>query len=187
MIVRTAKPLLIFILLGLCFAIPGEILNQVLSKHNVAAFGSTMVSYVVLLVFGSMIGNGIHKKVKDPTRAAIIYYVGFGTLGLMVEWFLLGNSPVLDPFQVITQPGMFTFWGTLLLGPRIVMEATNLSGLKQAFLKFFTGMSLLYLLVAAVVPKAHGGIFFGFILFAAGTAALNLYYVKYFRMLAKTG
>ncbi len=36
----------------------------------------------------------------------------------MVEWFLLGNAPVLEPFQIIAQPGMFTYWGRCCWGPR---------------------------------------------------------------------
>jgi hypothetical protein len=34
-------------------------------------------------------------------------------------------------------------------------------------------------------PKAKGGIFFGFVLFAIRTTALNYFYVKYFKGLAK--
>jgi hypothetical protein len=120
---------------------------------------------------------------KNRRRAAIAQYLLFGTLGLMVEWLLLGNAPVLDPFQIITQPGMFTFWGTLLLGPLLMMETAKFRDLKGAFLRFFAIMSLAYLLVAVVLPKEKGGIFLGFVLFAAGTAALNYFYLKYFRQL----
>ena len=45
---RMKKPLT-FIVLGLLFAIPGEILNQILSRQNPRAFGSTMISYTILL------------------------------------------------------------------------------------------------------------------------------------------
>jgi hypothetical protein len=44
--------LLIFVLLGLLFAAPGEVLNQILARHNVRAFRSTMISYTVLLLIG---------------------------------------------------------------------------------------------------------------------------------------
>jgi hypothetical protein len=36
-----------------------------------------------------------------------------------------------------------------------------------------------------VVPKDKGGIFFAFILFAGGTTALNYFYMKYFKELAR--
>jgi hypothetical protein len=101
----------------------------------------------------------------------------------MVEWFLLGNSPVLEPFQVITQPGMFTFWGTMLLGPCLIMESRPFTRLKRFFLVYFTSFSAAYLLVAFAIPRAKGGIFLGFVIFAAGTAALNYFYLKYFRLL----
>jgi len=108
------KELLIFVLLGLLVAAPGEVLNQILARHNVQAFRSTMISYTVLLLIGYFVGEGISSVCKK-SRSRLIYYLLFGFLGLMVEWFLLGNAPVLEPFQIITQPGMFTYWGTMLL------------------------------------------------------------------------
>jgi hypothetical protein len=52
--------------------------------------------------------------------------------------------------------------------------------LKKSFARFFASFSLLYLLVALMLPRAKGGILLGFILFAAGTTALNYFYLKYF-------
>lgn len=175
--------LLLFVLLGLGFAVPGEVLNQILSRHNVPAFRSTMISYTVLLLIGFVVDKGIIAVLKK-SRARLVYYLLFGFLGLMVEWFLLGNAPVLEPFQIITQPGMFTFWGTMMLGPRLLMEP-DLGALKKSFARFFVLFSLFYLVVALVIPQDKGGIYFAFIIFATGTTALNWFYVKYFRELAK--
>jgi hypothetical protein len=178
------KKLVLFILLGLLFAAPGEILNQVLARNDPRAFGATMISYSVLLLIGFFVSKGISAMFPNSAaKSRLVYYLLFGFLGLMVEWFLLGNTPVLDPLQVITQPGMFTFWGTMLVGPCLMLEP-DLADLKRSFAKFFTASSLLYLMVAVIVPRAKGGIFFGFILFAAGSVALNYFYIKYFRRLA---
>jgi hypothetical protein len=49
---------------------------------------------------------------------------------------------------------------------------------------FFAAFSALYLLDALTIPRDRGGIFLGFVVFAAGTAALNYFYIKYFRALA---
>jgi putative flippase GtrA len=84
------KRLLIFVVLGLFFAAPGEVLNQILARHNVRAFGSTMISYTVLLVIGFFAGKGFD-AIFTKSRARLIYYLLFGLLGLMVEWFLLGT------------------------------------------------------------------------------------------------
>jgi hypothetical protein len=65
----------------------------------------------------------------------------------MVEWFLLGNGPSLNPLQLIVQPGMFTFWGTMLLAPLLMMES-DFPELKKSFATFFVSFSLFYLLVA---------------------------------------
>jgi len=171
-----------FVLLGLGFAAPGEVLNQILARHNVRAFSSTMISYTVLLMVGFFVGKGLG-AIFSKSKARLIYYLLFGFLGLMVEWFLLGNAPVLEPFQIITQPGMFTYWGTMLLAPWLMMEP-EFPELKRSFARFFVLFSAFYLLVALIVPREKGGIFFGFVFFASGTALLNYYYVKYFSRLA---
>jgi hypothetical protein len=170
---------LTFIALGLLFAAPGEVLNQILARHDLLAFRSTMISYAVLLTIGFFAGKGLG-RVCGKFKALLLHYLVFGFLGLMVEWFLLGNSPVLEPFQVITQPGMFTYWGTMLLAPWLMMDP-DFAALKRRFIAFFTGFSLLYLFVAVTLPREKGGIFLGFVIFAAGTAALNYFYVRYFK------
>ncbi len=177
------KNLLIYILLGLGFAAPGEILNQILARQNLRAFGSTMISYTVLLLVGFFVGKAI-STAFTKCRARLIYYLAFGSLGLMVEWFLLGNAPALEPFQLITQPGMFTFWGTMLLAPCLVMEP-GFQAVKRSFLRFFAAFTILYLSVGFIVPRAKGGIFFAFVLFATGYTALNYFYAQYFKALRK--
>lgn len=57
--------------------------------------------------------------------------------------------------------------------------------LKGSFLVFFCAFSFLYLAVAMVVPRDKGGIFFGFVIFAGGTSALNWFYFRYFKGLAE--
>ena len=71
----------------------------------------------------------------------------------------------------------------MLLAPCLMLEP-KLAELKKSFATFFASFSLLYLIVGVVVPRDKGGIFFAFILFAAGTTALNYFYVKYFKRLA---
>ncbi len=179
--------LLLFVVLGLMLAAPGEILNQILARNDPSAFGTTLVSYSILLLAGWFVGKVVFRLITSRARAAVIYYLLFGSLGLAVEWCLLGNAPVADPLQVITQPGMFSYWGTMLLGPRLIMDPIAPSGLRRSYVSFFLIYSLIYLLVAVTIPRNHGGIFFGFILFAAGTTGLNYYYLRYFRQLTAGG
>lgn len=141
----------------------------------------------MLLFVGYFLTRAIRRGFKKKHHAALAIYLLSGTLGLMVEWFLLGNSPVLDPFQVIVQPGMFTFWATLFLAPWFLREGPELLALKTSFVRFFVCLSLLYLTVAILVPRNKGGIYFGFILFAAGYTALNYFYWKYFTKLKNAG
>jgi len=180
------RELLLFILLGLLLATPGEILNQILARNDIRAFRTTLFSYASLLLVGFFVGRIILAVVKKDSPAAVSYYLLFGSLGLAVEWCLLGNAPVLDVLQLITQPGMFTYWGTLVLGPRLIMDPDVSPGLRWSFVRFFLIYSSVYLLVAALIPRNRGGVFFGFIIFAAGTTALNYFYIRYFQVLRAT-
>ncbi len=177
------RELLLFVLLGLLLATPGEILNQILARNNVSAFRSTLCSYAILLLVGFFVSKVILAVVKKQKLAAVSCYLLFGSLGLAVEWCLLGNAPVLDVLQFVTQPGMFTYWGTLVLGPRLLMDPAATPALRWAFVRFFLIYSSVYLLVAVLIPRDRGGVFFAFIIFAAGTTALNYFYIKFFQML----
>lgn len=181
------KQLLSFIAIGLLTSIPGEILNQILARHDLRAFRSTMVSYVILLFIGFFVGKGLCAAVRNRGHAALFNYLFFGTLGLMVEWFLLGNKPGLDPFQLVTQPGMFTFWAAMLLTPWLMMESEEFAPLKKRFVRYFAGFSALYLALGLFLPKEYGGIFLGFIVFATGYVGLNYYFWQYFKLLKSRG
>lgn len=177
------KQFLCFVGIGLVSTIPGEVLNQVLSHRNPRAFGVTMISYTALMVVGYFVGEAGSRGNRRPATAARNQYLLFGSLGLAVEWLLLGNAPVLELLQPIVQPGMFTFWGTMMLAPRLLREPSAFAALKRATLRYFVAFSGLYLLVALVVPREKGGIYLGFIIFAAGYTGLNVYYWRYFRQL----
>jgi hypothetical protein len=177
------KALLAFMLLGWLTAVPGEILNQVMSRRNPGAFWTTLGSYGVLLIFGFFTGQWLFRVMKSRACAALVQYLLFGSLGLSVEWFLLGNTPVLDLLQLVVQPGMFTYWGTMLLAPWLLQEPAIFAGLKRAFGVYFATFSTLYLLVAGLLPREQGGIFIGFIIFSGGNVGLNYYYGRYFAQL----
>jgi hypothetical protein len=177
------KRLLLFITIGLLTTIPGEVLNQILARHDLRAFRSTMIRYIVLLFIGYFVAKALCRLFRKRCYAALANYLFFGTLGLMVEWFLLGNSPVIDPFQIVVQPGMFTFWAAMLLTPWLLMEPPESSALKRRFVRYFVGFSLSYLSVAVLLPKEKGGIFIGFVIFATGYVGLNYYFWQYFKWL----
>jgi hypothetical protein len=86
---------------------PEKFLNQILARENPEAFKNTLVSYSVLLLLGFFVGKGLDIMLK-PAAALLTFYLLFGAIGLSVEWFLLGNAPVLDSLQLIVHPGMFT-------------------------------------------------------------------------------
>ena len=127
------RELVTFILLGLFLATPGEILNQIVARHDVHAFQTTLFSYSVLLLIAFFVCRTIVVVLKQRRAALVSSYLLFGSLGLALEWSLLGNAPVLDRLQLITQRGMFTYWGTLVLGPILLNDPEAPRGLRRSF------------------------------------------------------
>ena len=64
-----------------------------------------MFSYSILLFIGFFVGKGIALLIKHRARAMVIYYLGFGSLGLAVEWLLLGNAPSAIHSKSSPNPG----------------------------------------------------------------------------------
>ena len=65
------KRLVPFIACGLLTTIPGEILNQVLARHDLGAFRSTMISDVVLLFIGFFVAKGLCRLFRKRCYAAL--------------------------------------------------------------------------------------------------------------------
>ena len=114
------KLLLKFILIGLLFAaFPGEIANQIIVHKTLWGFASTMLIYSVLLFFGYFIS----KLFKRKLALTLLYFVLFGIIGLLIEYFIIGQGP--EAYA----SGMFTFWAFLFTLPRIFTPLENAADL----------------------------------------------------------
>ena len=104
-----------FILIGYFFAIIVELqFNYV--TGNVGNFIFTLIAYpfyVSFVYFTSKIFNVI----KKDSIADFFVWLVYGLLGLMIEWFIIGNSPWGNPEAI--QIGMFSFWAAVAFMPRI--------------------------------------------------------------------
>ncbi len=67
-ILRLIQKLCAFVALGLLFATPGEILNQILARQDPDAFRHTLVSYAVLLIVGYFVGEILRITLKMRGR-----------------------------------------------------------------------------------------------------------------------
>ena len=178
-----------FILIGLVVsAFPGEISNQLLIHQSLRGFGTTLFSYVWFLALGFAVGRLFDRTFKTRYASRLIYFLVYGCVGLMIEWFLLGVYPFQpSPVQLM----MFTFWASMMLTPRIFIDELPTAELKRVrngivrFIVIWSAISLLPFAIAALFNRNHltGPRHFSMLAFGVGELGLNYYFYRYFRLL----
>lgn len=74
------------------------------------------VVYGILLSIFYALGKFLDKKFP-PNKSDLVYYFIAGFAGLLIEWFLIGNSLYQNPSA--NQAGMFAWWVSVFIVPRI--------------------------------------------------------------------
>ena len=184
------QPAFKFYSIGLTVAGLEEFITQGVLKKNL---GGWIIPTVIAFLPFLIIVRGV-SKFLDPRfseqKAAFIYYLISGGIGLAVEWFLIGLSPWSNPSahplaMFVLQAGMFSFWSGVAFAPRLLLDQREFaSGVRKGFKYFLiAGMAVIYGVTFATPRKAQ---------FLAGIAsvltifiALNFYYLQYFRALTK--
>ena len=111
---------------GLSIAAAEEFLTQGLLKNNYTTWIFTLIPFGLFLIVASCLREFLHRRVCGWI-APLLYYISMGTVGLAVEWFIIGLTPWSDktsplPLIVLFHSGMFSFWGTVALGPHILLD-----------------------------------------------------------------
>ncbi len=114
-----ASSLLPFVLIGVLTAAVGELQFSVFIRGDWAnLYGSMFVN--ALYLTGAFVVTRLLFRAL-PRRAAFIISVALAAVcGLMVEWFLIGNSPWGNPSA--NQLGMAAYWACLVIVPLIVID-----------------------------------------------------------------
>ena len=177
------KKYTVLILIGLFFAAPGEILNHFVfnpSSSGLSGFVRTMIIYVVFL---SIVWSGLRFLFKKYSRlaASLVSYLIVGFVGLMIEWFIIGNSPWQNPEA--NDLGMFTFWGTMVLAPLILTDMNISKKFRKTLWIYFLAASIISLILGVT---SRGDLrFLGLLIWIYSTIGLNVFYLKYFWFLKK--
>lgn len=167
-----------FILIGLLFATVGEFVLNILILNSLSDYLFTFIIYFLLLVFIYYSSKIINFLFRKKLTANIIYYLTYSLLGLMIEWFLLGNSPSGNPDA--NQIGMFSFWAAVCMMPRIFTDKNkNLIKLKKSVILFFIPYSVI-MLIAGILLPASSKLFLLVWLITIGYTFMNIFYVIYF-------
>lgn len=182
------RPAARFYLIGLMVAGLEEFITQGVLKHN---FGGwiipTLIAFGPFLIIVRLAGGLFHRRWPAP-QAALYYYLLAGSIGLAVEWFLIGLSPWSNPnahplLMLAFQVGMFSFWTGVACTPILLLDQREIvAPLRRRFRVFLPlGMAMIYA-VTFLAPKglrfpaAIGTVLITFI-------GANAFYLQYLRAL----
>lgn len=113
------KTLLRFLLLGLLTAAIGEWQFSVFLRNDLDNFIGSLFLNTLYLAGVSILTHPFLITLRNRPRFILAYTGFFGLTGLMVEWFLIGNSPWGNP--AASQIGMFAYWACMVLVPLVFL------------------------------------------------------------------
>ncbi|MHB0958623.1 MAG: hypothetical protein ACYC0X_16260 [Pirellulaceae bacterium] len=156
-----------FYLYGVSIAAAEEFLTQGVLKQSYVVWIFTLIPFGLFLILASWLRTFLHRRPLGWTAPAL-YYVAMGTFGLAVEWFIIGVSPWSDKTSprlliVLFHMGMFSFWGTVALGPHILLDQRSLTAtVRHAFIGTFVALMTCsyFLALAALVAGASSDLQF---------------------------
>jgi len=184
------QPAFKFYCIGLAVAGLEEFITQGVLKNNLGGWIiPTIIAFLPFLIIVRVAGKFLDARFSEQ-KAALIYYLISGGIGLAVEWFLIGLSPWSNPSanplaMLVLQAGMFSFWSGVAFAPRLLLDQREFASCVRKGFKHFliAGMAVIYVVAFATPRKAQ---------FLAGIAsvltvfiALNFYYLQYFRALTR--
>ncbi len=109
------KSLAQFLLLGLLTAAIGEWQFSVFLRNDFDNFIGSLFFNTLYLIGVYLLTRLLLTTLRNRPKFILVYTGFFGLTGLMVEWFLIGNSPWGNPDA--SQVGMFAYWACMALVP----------------------------------------------------------------------
>ncbi|MCX7609813.1 MAG: DUF5696 domain-containing protein [Anaerolineales bacterium] len=109
------KTFLRFLLLGLLTAAVGEWQFSVFLRSDLRNFFGSLGFNALYLTGVYLLTRPMLSLLRKRLAFLPLYTALFGFTGLMVEWFLIGNSPWGNPQA--SQVGMFAYWACMALVP----------------------------------------------------------------------
>ncbi len=169
-------------------AILEEFLTQGVLKRNLLGWIiPTFIAFLPFLLLTSQIRRFLLRRIGPENRLDLAFYLIAGTIGLMVEWFLIGLAPWnlglgTEPFlSIVFQIAMFSFWGSVAFAPKIILDRRQLIIGSRRWLKRFLviGFVSIYFVTFASgrTLQFAGGILSVIVFFLS----MNLFFAKYLR------
>ena len=152
---KSVVTFLLFVLIGVLTAAVGELQYSVFIRGDWANLFGSMVFNAVYLAGAFVLTRLLFRLL--PQRAAFLVAVALAAVaGLMVEWFLIGNSPWGNPDA--SQIGMAAYWAAMVVVPLIAVEPdARLRPLRRALALYGAAYTLLALAAWALLPRETWG------------------------------
>lgn len=128
-----------FLFIGLLTAAIGEWQFSVFLRHDLDNFIGSLAFNALYLIIVFLFTQPLLNTLRNPPRFFLLYGIGVGMIGLMVEWFLIGNSPWGNPQA--SQVGMFAYWASLVVVPLVFLLDLHL--LKSLIVRYGFAYTLL--------------------------------------------
>lgn len=106
-----------FVLLGLLTAAVGERQFSVFLRHDLENFAGSPAFNALYLTGVYVVTRPFFAALSRHPRGVALYAVVFGCAGLLVAWFLIGNSPWGNPQA--SQIEVFAYWSCMALVPLV--------------------------------------------------------------------
>ena len=174
------KRLIVFILTGVLFAAPGEYLFSVTIRGDLANFFGAMGFNSLYLLLVYLAARLLMHLVRHRLAALLIYYFATGLAGLMIEWYLIGNSPWGNPDA--SQVGMWAYWTSMSMMGLIFSDPDPaVHSLRMRIAAICLPAAAGALLLANLLPTADLRFVVSIWLVVAGYTLLTLFYLPYAR------
>jgi hypothetical protein len=108
-----------FVLLGCLTAAIGEWQFSVFLRNDLDNFIGSVVFNTLYMTGVYLVTRLLLSTLHNRPRFILFYTGLFGFSGLMVEWFLIGNSPWGNPDA--NQLGQFAYWACMALVPLLFL------------------------------------------------------------------
>jgi len=152
------KRFLVFLAIGSFFATVEEFLTVVVLRHDVPSYVFTLI--ILFPVFLSVVWLSSRLLDRYFVRAGdLAHFLVYGSVGLLMEWTLMGLAPLSDPkanplAMFVFQLGMFAFWATVATAPRVFLDPRG-RVTRRRILKFYVPyFTLTYVLAFSVPARA---------------------------------
>lgn len=116
----TIGRLFLFVLIGVLTAAVGEVQYSGFIRGDWGNLFGSMAFNSIYLIGAFGVTRLLYRHINRKQTAFLLCVAAAAAAGLMVEWFLIGNSPWGNPDA--SQVGMASYWASFVVVPLIIVD-----------------------------------------------------------------